>query len=82
MRGPGFEVPGCAPAGTMVVLALRVLAEPTNVPGRRAVASGLCALDVCCPSLGLCAFDVNRTRDAIPVYTLLCGTAVLPCPWA
>ena len=22
---------------------------------------GLCALDMCCPSLGLCAFDVNRT---------------------
>ena len=26
---------------------------------------GVCALDVCWPSLGLSAFDVNRTRCAI-----------------
>ena len=42
----------------------------------------VCALDVCCPSIRLCAFDVNRTRDLIPVYTLFCGTVVLPCAWA
>ena len=33
-------VPGCAPAGTMFVLALRVSAEPLVVPGRRAIAAG------------------------------------------
>ena len=40
MRGPGCAVQGCAPAGTMVVLALRVIAEPTVVFVRRALASG------------------------------------------
>ena len=159
--GPGCEVPGCAPAGTIFVLALRVLAEHVVVPARRAIASDytcsrrvlaepkivcvrrksnprcnlgmnfavcygcealcvglsvqsrvalllglwscwlcvymlslrsylfgvrlpqvVCALDVCCPSTGLCAFDVNRTRDSIPVNTLFCGTAVLLCTWA
>ena len=46
------------------MLALRVLAEPTDVTERRAVASGFCTLDVCWQSIGLCAFDVNRTRCA------------------
>ena len=39
---------------------------------------GLCALDVCCPTIGLRAFDVNRTRDSIPVFNLFYVTAVLP----
>ena len=49
------RTPGCAVPGR--VLALRVLAEPTVIPVRRAIASGLCALDICCPSLGMCSFD-------------------------
>ena len=159
--GPGCAVPGCAPAGTMLMPALRVLAEPTVVPARRAIASGcmcaqrvlaeprvvcvrhksnslccpvheaicavpdcapsgtvcarrvlseprvvcvrhksnslrcpvrgpicvvpvallpgLCAPDVCWSSIGLCAFDVNRTRDGISVHSSMCGTAGLPC---
>ena len=40
----GCVVSNCAPARTMVVLALRVLAEPTVVPVRRAIPSGyICA---------------------------------------
>ena len=30
--------------------------------------SGLCALDVCCSTLGLCAFDVNRIGRAALMY--------------
>ena len=62
----------------MVVLALRVLAEPTVVPVRRAIALGLCALDVCCTSIGLCAFDVNRT-EMWSRYMLFCVVR-LCCP--
>ena len=40
MGGPRCAVPGCAPAGIMVVLALRVSAEPLGLPGRRVIASG------------------------------------------
>ena len=36
----GCVVPGCAPAGTMVVLTLRVSTEPLVVAGRRVIASG------------------------------------------
>ena len=36
----GFVVPGFAPAGTMVVLALRVSTEPLVVSGRRVIAPG------------------------------------------
>ena len=44
VRGSGCVVPGRVLAGTMVVLALYVLAEPTVVPVRRAFASGcMCA---------------------------------------
>ena len=28
----------------------------------------VCTLDVCCPSIGLCTFDVNRTRCAALLY--------------
>ena len=38
----------------------------------------ICALDVCWPSLGLCLFQLNRGRDAIPVNVLPCG--MLCCP--
>ena len=34
------------------------------VQSRIVLLPGLWALDVCCPSLGLCAFDINRTRCA------------------
>ena len=40
VRGPGFTVRGCDPAGIMVVLALCVPAEPMVIPGRRAITSG------------------------------------------
>ena len=38
----------------------------------------VCKLDVCWSSIGMSTIDVNPTRDAIPVFTSLCGTAVLP----
>ena len=53
-----------------------------DVQSRVVLLPELCVLGVFWPSLGLYVLDVNRTRDAIPVYTLLCGTAVLPCAWA
>ena len=40
VRGPGCAILGCAPTGSMVVLAMRVFAEPMLVPVRRAIASG------------------------------------------
>ena len=39
VRGARCAVPGCAIAGTMIVLALRVSTEPLVVPGRRVSAS-------------------------------------------
>ena len=44
VRGTGCAIPGRVLAGTMVALALRVLAEPTVIPVRRAIASDyMCA---------------------------------------
>ena len=40
VREPLCAVPGCDLAGTMVMLILRVSAEPLFVPGRRVIASG------------------------------------------
>ena len=62
----GCALPGCAPAGTMVVLALRVFAEAMVVPAQRAIALRY-------------VLDVNRTRDAIAVY-ILCCVVQLCCP--
>ena len=51
---------------------------------------GLCALDLCWPSLGLCAFDVNRTRFATMLHVglyvlsqivLLSGLCALDVCW-
>ena len=41
---------------------------------------GLCALDVCRPSLGLCAFDVNRTRCAALYVGLYVQSRVVLLP--
>lgn len=64
------------------MLALRILADPTVVVVRCAMHQVISALDVCWPRVRLYAFDVNRNRDAISLYTLLCVMTTLPCAWA
>ena len=45
--GPICAVPDCALAGTMVVLALRVIAESLFLPGRVLLPQVVRVLDVC-----------------------------------
>ena len=62
-------VPGCAIAWTSVVLALRVLAEPMVVPGRRAIASGyICARRVLAEPSVVCARRKSKPRCDPGIY--------------
>ena len=45
-----------------------MLYDGHDVDSRVVLLPGQCALDVCWLSLGLCAFDVNRTRFAALLY--------------
>ena len=54
------------------------------VKSRVELMPGLCALDVCWPSLGLCAFDVSRTRCAALYVSPYVQSRIvlLPALWA
>lgn len=60
-RVRGCVVPGCAPVGTMAMLAQHVLAEAMVVPSCVRLPQVVPALDVSWPSLTLCRLDVSLT---------------------
>ena len=51
-----------------------------GVLSRVVLLPGLCAFEVCWPSLGLCAFDVNRTRYAALYVGLYVQSRVVLLP--
>ena len=65
----GYVVPGCAPAGTTLALVLRVLAETTVVPVRRAIASGyICARCVQAEPKVVCIRRKSNPRCDLGTY--------------
>ena len=79
VRGPLCAVPGRALAGTMVVLALHVSAEPLVVLGRRAIASDCKrARRVLTESQVVCARrKLNSRCDLSMCFAVLYGCAAL-----
>ena len=64
-----------------VVRLCRTVRGPRRAVQGCAPAGTMCARHVLAEPRVVCV-DVNRTRNGVLVYTLLCSTAVLPCTWA
>ena len=79
VRGRGCAVTSCAPAGTMIVLALRVLVGAMLVPARRAISTGCtCARRVLAEPKAVCARPVLAEMESQYVLSP-CAAPVLPC---
>lgn len=66
----------------MVVLALRVLAEPMVIPARVRLPQVVRTLDACWPSLKLFRLDVGQIQDIFLVCIFAVSMAVPSCAWA